>query len=92
VEDAEEVAAVAVLGGIGVDLRPLAAGEDVLDVEGVPAEPTGEKLRLARGRREEVDPGDPAGAKLSRPRPRLDDRSSGHGATRADARQAGHRY
>ena len=41
VEDGEEVAAGLVLG-VDVDLRPLAPREDVLDVEGVPAEACGE--------------------------------------------------
>ena len=63
VEDGEEVAVVAVVvAGVDVDLRALAPREDVLDVERVPAEAAGEKLRLAGGRGEEVDPGDAAGA------------------------------
>ena len=47
---------------------------------------------LSRGRREEVDPGDAAGAELSRPGPRLDDRGARSRPARTDARQAGHLY
>jgi len=93
VEDGEEVAAVpAVVAGVDIDLRALAPREDVLDVQRMPAEAAGEKLRLAAGRREEVDPGDAAGAELSRPGPRLDGRNARRGAARTDARQAGHWY
>ena len=93
VEDGEEVAVVAVVvAGVDVDLRALAPREDVLDVERVPAEAAGEKLRLPGGRGEEVDPGDAAGLELSRRGPRLDDRSARRSAARTDARQAGHRY
>src|SRR5262249_19367926 len=43
VEDAEQVAAAAVLvTGVDVDLGPLAPREDVLDVQGMPAEAVGE--------------------------------------------------
>src|SRR5207244_190848 len=63
VEDGEEVATLPVLvAGIDVDLRALAPREDVLDVEWVPPEAAGQKLRLPVGRRKEVDPGDAAGA------------------------------
>ena len=46
VEDAEEVAVVLVV----VDLRPLALRDDVLDVERMPAEALGERLRGRRRR------------------------------------------
>jgi len=94
VEDREEVALVDVV----VDLRPLAPREDVLDVERVPAEALGERLRLLERRRVEVDPGQPGGGELSRlARPLVDDREVAAAST-ADARQArhacrpGHRY
>jgi len=62
VEDAEQVAVVDVV----VDLRPLALGEDVLDVEGMPAEAGAEPVdRLRVDRRVEVDPGEAVGAELS---------------------------
>ena len=93
VEDGEEVAAdAALVAGVEVDLRPLAAGENVLDVERVPAEAACELLRLLRRRREEVDPGDSVARELGDARPRVDDRSSGRSAARTDARQVGHRY
>src|SRR6478609_3211349 len=93
VEDGEEVTVVAVVvAGVDVDLGALAPREDVLDVERVPAEAAGEKLRLSGGRGEEVDPGDAAGLELSRRGPRLDDRSARRSAARTDARQAGHWY
>src|SRR5207302_1022756 len=47
VQDGEEVAVVRVL----VDLRALALGEDVLDVERMPAEAVGEHVRLVDGGR-----------------------------------------
>ena len=51
VEDDEAVVLVLVY------LRPLALGEDVLDVERVPAEALGERRRLFSRRGVEVDPG-----------------------------------
>ena len=92
-KDGEDIAAASVIvAGIGVDLGALAPREDVLDVEGMPPEAAGEQLRFPGGRREEVDPGDAAGAELSRPGPRLDGRNARRGAARTDARQAGHWY
>ena len=79
VENGEEVAARgACRPGVDVDLRPLAAREDVLDVERVPAEAAREQLRLLGRRAEEMDPGDAAGAEAQRGAgARLDDRSPG---------------
>ena len=60
VEDGEEVALVLVV----VHLRALALRDDVLDVEGVPAEALGELLcRLDVGR-DDVDPGEAARGEL----------------------------
>jgi hypothetical protein len=61
VEDAEEVPLVRVV----VDLRTLALGHDVFDVEWMPAEPLGELLRMLEWRRVEVDPGEAGCAELS---------------------------
>ena len=69
VEDDEQVAVVLVL----VDLRPLALGDDVLDVERVPLEALGEHLRRVSVRRDDVDPGEAASAELVDERGRRDD-------------------
>jgi hypothetical protein len=59
VQDAEEVTVVDVI----VDLRALALGEDVLDVERVPAEARPQVVhRLRVDRRIEVNPGEAVGA------------------------------
>jgi hypothetical protein len=94
VQDREEVAVVAVfVTCVDVDLRTLAAREDVLDVERVPAETARELLRLVGRRREQVDPGDAFAVKLSDARASVrDERPGGRSAARTDARQAGHRY
>ncbi len=60
-EDAEEVAVVDVV----VDLRPLALGEDVLDVERVPPEPLAQLVDRVRIELLDVDPGQAAGGDLS---------------------------
>ena len=88
VEDAEQVV------GVLVDLRALALGEDVLDVEGMPAEALRELRRDLVVRSVEVDPGETVGGELSRLAARGGDRFLGAGArARAlDAREAGHRY
>ena len=88
VEDAEQVV------GVLVDLRPLALGENVLDVEGVPTEVLGELRGYLRVGSVEMDPGQSVGGELSRFAASGDDRFFGAGPrTRTlDARQAGHRY
>src|SRR6185436_11863731 len=60
VEDGEEVL------GVLVDLRPLPLREDVLDVERVPPEPVGERVRGVRAGAIEVNPGQAARGKLER--------------------------
>ena len=76
VEDGEEVALVLVV----VDLRALALGDDVLDVERVPAEALGERLRRLDVRRDDVDPGEAASGELVDERRRLrDDRTRAAG-------------
>ena len=60
VEDGEEVALVLVV----VDLRALALGDDVLDVERMPAETLGKLLRRLDVRRDDVDPGEAASGEL----------------------------
>jgi hypothetical protein len=47
-----------------VDLRPLPAGEHVFDVEGVPAEPLGQRRHLGLRRPLEMDPGEAVRAEL----------------------------
>src|SRR5205823_342891 len=92
VENREQVA-LALFLGVDVDLRPLTAREDVLDVEGVPAEAPGELVRLLVARSLEVDPGQVGAVELSEPRPLCDlGHAGGANATRTDARQARHRY
>jgi hypothetical protein len=89
VEDDEEVAVLLVV----VDLRPLTLREDVLDVEGVPAEATGELLGLLVRRRVEVDPRQAAGLDLAQT-PALGRRLDAfvtRTARAADTRQARHR-
>ena len=61
VEDGEEVPLVLVV----VDLRPLPLGDDVLDVQGVPAEALGEALGGLEVGADRVDPGQPAGCELA---------------------------
>jgi len=91
VQDGEQVAARLVLG-VDVDLRPLTAREDVLDVEWVPAEAVGQHLSLPVGGSLEMDPGEPVLVELSDLRPSIGrDRARGS-AARTDARQIGHRY
>src|SRR4029077_1065768 len=92
VEDGEEVAALGFVR-VDVDLRPLTPRKDILDVEGVPAEPAREQLRLLGRGAEEVDPPDPVALELSDPRARVLDRNPyGDTPARTDARQIGHRY
>jgi hypothetical protein len=50
-----------------VDLRTLPLRDDVLDVERVPAEALGKRLRLLGRRGVEVDPGQAVCCELSRP-------------------------
>ncbi|HEX9349733.1 MAG TPA: hypothetical protein VF877_00510 [Gaiellaceae bacterium] len=80
--------------GILVDLRALALGEDVFDVERMPAEALREVGGRVRIGRVEVNPGQAVGGELSGLASRADDRLVGAGArTRAlDAGQAWHRY
>src|SRR5205085_6886916 len=59
VEDREEVV------GVVVDLRPLAAREDVLTVERMPIEPLGELADDVAVDGLQVDPAEAAGAELS---------------------------
>ena len=59
-EDGEEVARRLLLR-VHVDLRALTARKDILDVERMPAEPRGQKLRFLVGRRLELNPGQPFG-------------------------------
>src|SRR5581483_1770668 len=86
-EDAEQVPLV----GVVVDLRPLALGHDVLDVERMEAEALGQLLRALERRRVEVDPGESGCAELSG---YSSGSRHGHGrvpsARATDARQAGH--
>ena len=78
VEDGEQVAVVLVV----VDLRPLALGDDVLDVERVPAEALRQALRRLHVRRDDVDPGEAASAELVDDRCRAyDDRARAAGRT-----------
>ncbi len=60
VEDGEEVALVLVV----VDLRALAFGDDVLDVERMPPESLCERLRRLDVRRDGIDPGEAASGEL----------------------------
>src|SRR5207302_9390285 len=69
VEDGEEVALVLVV----VDLGPLALGNDVLDVQRMPAEALGEPLRRAEVGGDHVDPGEAASGELVDERRRTDD-------------------
>ena len=88
VEDAEEVVRVL------VDLRALALGEDVLEIEGVPAEAGLELLGLLRRRRCQMDPGELAVVELSEPRLGPRDGDLGHARAPGrplDAGQARHR-
>jgi hypothetical protein len=88
VQDGEEVAVVDVV----VDLRPLALGEDVLDVQRVPAEAVGQLLGRLLRRGVEMDPGEAGGAELSGcARVRVDGRGLAAART-ADAREARHLY
>jgi hypothetical protein len=88
VEDDEEIALVDVV----VDLRSLALGEDVLDVERVPAEAPCEHPCRERVGRVEVDPGQPCGAELSRCARVRCDVGDLAAAWTTDAREARHRY
>ena len=90
VEDREEVPLVLV----GVDLRALALRDDVLDVERVPAEALGERLRRLDVGRRDVDPGETAASELVDDRRRPDDdltRATGRTRT-PDAGEARHLY
>ena len=90
-EDAEEVALVAVV----VDLRPLPLREDVLDVEGMPAETLAQAVdRLGVDRRVEMDPGEALGAELSDAwfRARRDRLAEAARPRPPDAGEAWHRY
>jgi hypothetical protein len=93
VEDGEEVAGSLVLR-VDVDLGTLAAREDVLDVERVPAESCCECLNFLVARGLEVDPGQPVLVELSEPGfPRSNLGTNGlPDATRSDAGQARHLY
>ena len=61
VEDGEQVAVVLVV----VDLRPLALGDDVLDVEGMPAEALGQHIGRLQVGPDDIDPGEAASAELA---------------------------
>ena len=86
VEDDEEVV------GVLVDLRPLALGEHVLDVQRVPLEALGKLLGAGSIRNREVDPGEAVGAELSEPGLGPRDDLAGARATpgTGDARQLCH--
>ena len=62
-EDGEEVAVFLVV----VDLRPLTLGDDVLDVERVPAGPVRQQLGRIEIRRDDVDPRQPRRLRTQRP-------------------------
>src|SRR5919106_299294 len=90
VEDDEEIVRVL------VDLRSLALGEDVFDVELVEAEATGEDFRLEDAGAVDVHPGEPVSGELGDPRldalgdvPR---RAGGSSAPNAGQRGPGHWY
>ena len=86
-EDAEQVARVV------VDLRALALGEHVLDVEGMPAEALRERGCLLRVGSVEMDPGQPVVRELSGfADSRNDLGESAAGTATPDAGQAGHGY
>ena len=90
-ENAEQVAVVDVV----VDLRALPLGEDVLDVERMPAESCAECVdRLRVDGRVEVDPGEAVGAELSDAwfRARCDRLCEAARSRPPDAGQAWHRY
>jgi len=88
-QNAEEIALV----GVVVDLRALALGEDVLDVERMPAEPAGEHAGVERVGRVEMNPGETGRAELSgRYRRCRDGNRRVACACAPDARQARHRY
>ena len=89
VQNREEVALLDVV----VDLRPLPLGENVLDVECVPAEAVGEPFDLLFRRRVEVDPRQPTRLELAETPPlsrRRDDDVAGAART-SDAGKARHR-
>ena len=87
VEDCEQVALVLVV----VDLGPLALGDDVLDIERVPAEALREVLRGRHVGRDDVDPGEAASAELVDDRRRTcDDLARAAGAGAPDAGKARH--
>ena len=88
VEDDEKVV------GVLVDLRALALGEHILDIERVPLEAPGKLLGAGSVRNREVDPGEAVGAELSEPGLGPRDDLAGTRATpgAADARQLCHRY
>jgi hypothetical protein len=60
VKNGEEVAVLLVR----VDLRALPLGDDVLDVQGMPTETLGERLRRLDVRRDDIDPGEAASGEL----------------------------
>jgi hypothetical protein len=87
VEDDEAVVVVL------VHLGPLALGDDVLDVQWMPAEALGERRCLVRRRRVEVNPGQAVSGELSRlARRRCRNLASDVARASPDAGQAGHRY
>ncbi len=89
-EDAEEVTLV----GVVVDLRALPLGENVLDVQWMPAEACAQLVDALGIERVEVDPGEPAGGELSDAwfRARKDRLCEPARPRPPDAGQAGHRY
>jgi hypothetical protein len=87
VKDREQVPLVLVV----VDLRALALRDDVLDVERMPAEPLGERLRGIEIRPYCVHPHEPAGGELRDLRRARDDvRAGARPGAPADAGQARH--
>src|SRR6266498_568527 len=90
VQDAEQVALV----GVVVDLGPLALGQNVLDVEWMPAEARPQLVDGLGLERLEVDPGQPVGAELSDAwfRARNDRLCEPARPRPPDAGQAWHRY
>jgi hypothetical protein len=69
VKDSEEVPVLLVR----VDLRTLALGDDVLDVEGMPTEAHGKSLCRLDVRSDDVDPGEAASGELVDERRRTND-------------------
>ena len=89
VEDDEEVAVLLVV----VDLRALPLGDDVLDVERMPAEAVGQHVRRLEVGADDVDPGEVASAELGDGRRTCDDLGRSAAASLpCKAGKAWHRY